>query len=88
MDNPIFRELPDEETNFGLESDEKVYLDLRATSGYVREADKLERNDSKINLQITLKKAAQFNLRIRIWAYSLSLRVFIHAFKERTNSKT
>ena len=72
MGNPIFRELPDEEEYFSLKSDENVYLDLRATSGYVKEAEKLERNDSKINLQITLKKAAKFKLRVRIWAYYLS----------------
>ena len=72
MNNPIFRELPDEEEYFSLKSNEKVYLDLRATSGYVKEAEKLERNDSKINLQITLKKAAKFKLRVRIWAYYLS----------------
>ena len=77
MDNPIFRELPDEEENFGLKSDEKVYLDLRATSGYVKEVEKLGRNDSKINLQITLKNAAAFNLRIRIWAYSLSEYLYV-----------
>ena len=35
MDNPIYRELPDEEY-FGLKSDERVYLDLRASSGYVK----------------------------------------------------
>ena len=51
---------------------EKVYLDLRASSGYVQEAEKSERNHSKINLQITLKDSADFNLRVRIWAYSLS----------------
>ena len=72
MDNPIFGELSDEEEYFSLKSDEKIYLDLRATSGYVREAEKLETNDSKINLQITLKESAKFNLRVRIWAYSLS----------------
>ena len=72
MDNPIFQELPDEETYYSLKSDEKVYLDLRASSGYVKEAEKLERNDSKINLQITLRDVADFNLRVRIWAYSLS----------------
>ena len=77
MDNPIFRELPDEEEYFSLKSDEKVYLDLRATSGYVKEAEKLERNDSKINLQITLKKAVQFNLRVKIWAYSLSEYLYV-----------
>ena len=48
-----------------------MYLDFRASSGYVKEAEKLERNDSKINLQITLKAAAKYKLRVRIWAYSL-----------------
>ena len=37
MDNPIFRELPDEDEYFSLKSYEKIYLDLRATSGYVKE---------------------------------------------------
>ena len=82
MDNPIFRELPDEEEYFSLKSDKKIYLDLRATSGYVREAEKLERNDSKINLQITLKVAAKFNMGV------LTLRVSLCTFKKRTNSKT
>ena len=77
IDNPIFQELPDEETYFSLKSDEKVYLDLRASSGYVREAEKLEKNDSKINLQITLKDAADFNLRVRIWAYPLSEYLYV-----------
>ena len=77
MDNPSFRELPDEEEYFGLKSDEGIYLDLRASSGYVREAEKLERNDSKINLMITLKSAAQFNMRVRIWAYSLSEYLYV-----------
>ena len=54
MDNPIYRELPDEEEYYSLKSNEKVYLDLRVSSGYAKEAEKLERNDSKINLQITL----------------------------------
>ena len=77
MDNPIFQELSDEETYYSLKSDEKIYLDLRASSGYVREAEKLERNDSKVNLQITLKEAATFNLRVRIWAYSLSEYLYV-----------
>ena len=49
----------DEDTYSSANSDEKVYLDLRASSGYVKEAEKLERNHSKINLQITLKAAAR-----------------------------
>lgn len=77
MDNPIYRELPDEEEYYSLKSDEVIYLDLRASSGYVKEAEKLERNDSKINLQITLKKWAEFNMRVRIWAYSLSEYLYV-----------
>ena len=77
MDNPIFQELPDEETYFSLKRDEKVYLDLRASSGYVKEAEKLERNGSKINLQITLRDTADFNLTVRIWAYSLSEYLYV-----------
>ena len=77
MDNPIFQELLDEESYYSLKSNEKVYLDLRASSGYIREVEKLERNDSKINLQITLKKAGTFKLRVRIWAYSLSEYLYV-----------
>ena len=42
MNNPIYQELPDEEKYFGPTSDERVYLDLRSTSGYVKQAEKLE----------------------------------------------
>ena len=77
VDNPKFPELPDQERYFKAKSDERIYLDLRASSGYVKEAEKLERNDSKINLQITLKNAADFNLRVRIWAYSLSEYLYV-----------
>ena len=77
MDNPIYQELPDENTYYSVKSDERVYLDLRASSGYVKEAEKLERNDSKINLQITLKDVADFSLRVRIWAYSLSEYLYV-----------
>ena len=84
MDNPIFRELPDEEEYFGLKSDERIYLDLRATFGYVTEAEKLERNDSKINPMITLKKAVPFNMRVRIWAYSLSEYLYVLAKSGQT----
>ena len=54
-----------------------MYVDLRASSGYVKEAEKLERNDSKKNLQITLKDAADLNLRVRVWAYTLSEYLYV-----------
>ena len=77
MNNPIFQELPDEDKYFDAMNDDRVYLDLRASSGYVKEAEKLERNDSKINLQITLKTAARYKLRVRRWAYSLSEYLYV-----------
>ena len=77
MDNPIFQELPDKEEYYSLTSDERVDLNLRASSGYVKEPEKLERNDSEVNLQITLKDSVDFNLRVRIWAYSLSEYLYV-----------
>ena len=72
MNNPIFQQFVKEDQYFDVRSDERIYLDLRATSGYVKEAEKLERNDSKINLHIILKVAAAKKLRLRVWAaYSL-----------------
>ena len=44
---------------------------MRASSGYINDAEKLERNDSKIGLNITLKNAATKKLRLRIWAHSI-----------------
>ena len=77
MDNPVFQELVSEDDYFDVRSDERMYLDLRASSGYVKEAEKLERNDSKINLHITLKEAATKKLRLRVWAYSLGEYLYI-----------
>ena len=51
VDNPIFQKLPVQETYFSAKSDERIYLDLRASLTYVKEAEKRERN----KLQITLK---------------------------------
>ena len=87
VDNPIFQKLPDQERYFSAKSDERIYLDLRASSGFVKEAEKLERNDSNINLQITLKNASDFNLRVRIWAYSLSEYLYVLSKSGLTSSK-
>ena len=77
MNNPIFQKLPDEDKYFNVTNDDMIYLDLRASSGYVKEAEKLERNNSKINLQIMLKAAATYKLRMRIWAYWLSEYLYV-----------
>ena len=58
INNPIYQELIDKDDYFNTKSDERIYLDLRASSGYTSEAKKLERNDSKINLYLLIKVAA------------------------------
>ena len=47
MNNSIYQEVISEDNYFDVLSDERIYLDLRASSGYVKEAEKLERNDGK-----------------------------------------
>ena len=75
--NPIYQELTNEEDYNEIKSDERVYLDLRASSGYTNEAKKLERNDLKNNVSIQLKVAATKKLRLRVWAYSISDYLYI-----------
>ena len=77
INNPVYQELIDEDEYDSDKSNERVYLDLRASSGYMEEAEKLEGNYSKINLTILLKKAATIKLRLRIWVYSLSEYLYV-----------
>ena len=71
INNPIYQELIDQNDYFETKSDERICLNLRASSGNTNEAEKLERNDSKITLSILLKAAASKQLRLRFWAYSI-----------------
>ena len=66
MNNPVFQELNSEDDHFGVKSDERVYLDLRASSGYVKEAEKLKGNYSKISLHLVLKESATKKLRLKV----------------------
>ena len=77
MNNPVFQEFISEDDYAGVKSDERVYLDLRASSGYVKEAEKLERNNSKISLHLLLKETATRKLRLRVWAHSLGEYLYI-----------
>ena len=73
MNNSIFQELVSEDEYFNVKSGERMYLDLRASSGQVNEAKKLERNDSKINLHIMLKQAAAtYGLTLRHITYTIN----------------
>ena len=44
----MYQELPEEGGYFST-SDERTYLDLRASYGYTKEMEKSERNNSKLN---------------------------------------
>ena len=77
INNLIYQELVDEDQYGKNKSDERVYLNLRASSAYINKAEKLERNDSKINLTILLKNAATKKLRQRIWAHSIGQYLYI-----------
>ena len=59
INNPVDQKLIEEDVYDSDKSDERIYLDLKASSGYNEEAEKLERNDSKINLPSSLKKQPQ-----------------------------
>ena len=73
----MYQELIEEDEYFDVRSNERLYLDLRASSGYVKEAEKLERNDLKITLHVLLKQGATKKLRLRVWAYSLGEYLYI-----------
>ena len=77
INNPVYQELIDEDSYNGIRSDERIYLDLRASAGYTSQAEKLERNNSKISLFIQLKHSAVHNLRLRVWAYSLGEYLYV-----------
>ena len=79
INNPIYQKLIDADDHFGAKSDERIYLDLRASSGYTNETKKLERNDSKINLHILLESAATKKPRLRVWAHSIGEYLYILA---------
>ena len=65
INDPIYQELLDESDYFA-KSGERIYLDLRASYGYTKEMEKLERNDSNLNLKIQLKNSATKKLRLKV----------------------
>ena len=71
MHNTVYQELISQDDYFDVKSDERLYLDHRASSGYMKEGKKVERNDSKISLHILLKITATKKLRLRVRAHSL-----------------
>ena len=77
INNPVYQELIDENDYHGERGNERVYLDLRTSAGYISAEGKLERSNSKINLSIQLKNSATKKLRLRVWAYSLGEYLYV-----------
>ena len=77
INNAIYQELIDENHYLEIGSDERIYLDLRASYGYAKEAEKLERKDSKITLYVLLNAAATKKLGLGGWAYSVGEYLYI-----------
>ena len=76
INNPVYQELPTQNEYFNS-ANERIYLDLRASYGYTKELEKLERYDSRLALKIELKNAATKKYRLRIWGIQ-SGNIFIY----------
>ena len=87
INNPVYQELIDENDYNGVRNDERVYLDLQASAGYISEEEKLEINDSKINLSIELKNSATKKTEVKGLGLFIR-RIFLCALAARTNYTT
>ena len=47
MNNPVFQELVSEDDYFDVRSDERMYIDLRASSEYVKESENWKETTQK-----------------------------------------
>ena len=70
VNNPIFLELPDEDTYFS-DSSEQIYLNMHDSKGYTNELEKLKQNNgSDLGLKLELENAMVDKLPLRVWGYS------------------
>ena len=68
--NEIYKELIKYEKYYSkVESDERLYVDLRRGRGYSNELERIVRNDSSLTSTITLQKAAVVKYRLRVVGY-------------------
>ena len=68
--NPIYQELPNEAEYLGEDSDEQIYIDLRASYGYTNEIEEPIRSDLKMTVTIERKNALSRKIRLRVWGYT------------------
>ena len=67
------------QNEYFTDGDKTIYLDLRASYGYTKELEKLERNDPKLTLKVELKNAAAKKYRLRVWGSSMGEYLYILA---------
>ena len=75
--------------------DDRIYVDMRRSKGYADELEKINRDESRIALIISLKEAAGKKMRFRITSFSqgefwylLSNRGYIMSYKSYNISKS
>ena len=75
--------------------DDRIYVDMRRSKGYANELEKINRDESRIALTISLKEAAGKKMRFRITSFSqgefwylLSNRGSIMSYKNYNISKS
>ena len=67
--NKTFQELKTRE-DYLKHSDEKIYIDLGRSKGYMNELEKITRNDNILSATINLKTEAIKQMRLRVTGYS------------------
>ena len=92
--NEIYQEITAEDEFTSNEKDDRIYIDMRRSKGYTDELEKINRDDSGVALNISLKDAAAKKLRLRITGFSqaeywylLSNKGYIMSYKNYNISK-
>ena len=68
--NETYQEITEEDEFTSNERDDRIYIDMRRSKGYTDELEKINRDDSGVALNISLKDAAAKKLRLRITGFS------------------
>ena len=78
----------------GNEKDDRIYIDMRRRKGYTDELEKINRHDSGVALNVSLKDPAAKKIRLRVTGFSqaeywylLSNKGYIMSYKNYNISK-
>ena len=66
--NVVYQKLSNEKDHFSS-LDKKLYTDLRRSKGYTSELQMILRDDSNLTQTITLKKASENKIKLRVTGY-------------------